>query len=345
MIKSKTSVNSRSSRRDFDEVETKSNFQRFVVDSTSFIISAFFVTFVSTSFVTVVSISFITIVFASSITLFFISASLDESIVNSIFEEMNRDVLIRLLTILISFFVDFANVFVANSISIQITASAIKFFVTFVSEFIIEIDFENLNDVLAKEQKRQQNLKLKMMNHEHRRVIEDFFFFVSRSTRDLISSRIVFVFALCRISKNRRIVVKTKIEKAFIAQLVIKKNENELMNENDEKLSDCVKCCRMFVSCRRFADVTCARCARQKQTCISIRFRFVIQKFLSNYIKFQFDSEKLCSNWRTLKQRFATRLFLSKFLLVNAIYFARFLRRENESDSIERMSMMSTRNS
>jgi hypothetical protein len=124
MIKSKTSVNSRSSRRDFDEVETKSNFQRFVVDSTSFIISASFVTFVSTSFVIVVSISFVTIVFASSITLLSVSASFDESIVNSIFEEMNRDVLIRLLTILISSFVDLANVSVANSISIQITTSA-----------------------------------------------------------------------------------------------------------------------------------------------------------------------------------------------------------------------------
>jgi hypothetical protein len=53
----------------------------------------------------------------------------------------------------------------------------------------------------------------------------------------------------------------------------------------------------------------------------------------------------LRSNWRTLKQRFATKIFLSKFLLVSAVYFARFLRRENESDSIEKMSMMSTRNS
>jgi hypothetical protein len=110
IIKNKTSVNSRSFRRDSDEVETESNSQRFVVDSTSFIISA--------SFVIVVSTSSVTIVFASSITLFSISASFDESIVNSIFEEMNRDVLIRLLTILISFFADFANVSVADLISI-----------------------------------------------------------------------------------------------------------------------------------------------------------------------------------------------------------------------------------
>jgi hypothetical protein len=112
------------------------------------------VTFVSTSFVTVVSISSVTVIFASFVTLSSVFASLDESIVNSMFEEMNRDVLIRLLTILISFFADFANVSVADSISIQITTSAIDSFVTFVSKLIIEIDFENLNDVLVKKQKR-----------------------------------------------------------------------------------------------------------------------------------------------------------------------------------------------
>jgi hypothetical protein len=287
MIKDKTFVNSRSSRRDLENVETKS--QRFVVDSMSLIIFASSVTFVSTSLVTLLS----------------VFASLDESIVNSMFEEMNRDVLIRLLTILISSFADLANVSVADSISIQITTFAVDFFVTFVSEFTIEIDFdENLNDVLVKEQERRQNLKLKMMNHEQRRVIDDFSFFVSNSTRDSIFSRFrasisfraVSAFAFFRTSRNRRIVVKTKIEEASIAQFVVEENENDLMNEDDEELSDCVKCCRVLVSCRRVADIACARCAKQKQACISIRFRFVIQKFLSNYIKFQLDSKKLRSN-------------------------------------------------
>jgi uncharacterized membrane protein YbaN (DUF454 family) len=141
MIKNKTFVNSRSSRRDSENVETKS--QRFVIDSMSLIIFAFSVTFVSTFFVTVVSISFVIVVFAFSITFLFVSAFLDESIVNSMFEKMNRDVLIRLLTILISFLVDLTNVSAADSISIQITISAIDFFITFVSESITEIDFEN----------------------------------------------------------------------------------------------------------------------------------------------------------------------------------------------------------
>jgi hypothetical protein len=210
VIKNKAFVNSRSSRRDFENVETKSIFFRFVVDSKSLIISAFFVSFVLTFFVTIVSISSVTFVFAFFVTLSSVSASFDESMTNSIFEEMNRDVLIRLLTILISSFVDLA-MFITNSTSIQITASVIDFVVTFALESIIEIDFENLNDVLVKKQERRQNLKLKMMNHDQRRVIDDFSFFVSNSTRDSISFRsrvstslrIVSAFALSRISRNR----------------------------------------------------------------------------------------------------------------------------------------------
>lgn len=122
------------------------------------------------------------------------------------------------------------------------------------------------------------------MNHDQRRVIDDFFF--SSSTRDSISSRsrvstssrVVSVFAFFRISRNHRIIVETKIEKTSIAQLVVENNENELIDENDEELLDCVKCCHLLASCRRIADIACARCTRQKQTCISIRFRFAIQK-------------------------------------------------------------------
>ncbi len=116
------------------------------------------------------------------------------------------------------------------------------------------------------------------MNHEQRRVINDFSFLVSKSTRDLISFRIVSAFAFFRNSRNRRIVVKMKIEEAFIARFVVEENENKLIDDNNEELSDCVKFCRVLVSCRRIADIACACCARQKQVCVSIRFRFVIQK-------------------------------------------------------------------
>ncbi len=45
-------------------------------------------------------------------------------------------------------------------------------------------------------------------------------------------------------------------------------------NENDERF-DSVKCCQIFLDCRRVTSVTCARCARQKIVCVSIFFRFV----------------------------------------------------------------------
>ncbi len=118
MIKSKTFVNSRSSRRDSEKIETKSNSFHFVVNSMSFIISAFFVTFISTSFIIVLLDFFYYYCLRVFCYVFFVFAFLDESIVNSIFEEMNRDVLIRFLTRLISFFADFANAFITDSISI-----------------------------------------------------------------------------------------------------------------------------------------------------------------------------------------------------------------------------------
>jgi hypothetical protein len=95
MIKNKTFMNSRSSCRDFENVEMMSKFVHFVIDSKSLIIFAFFVTFMLTFFVIVLSIFFITFIFAFFVTFFFVFAFLDESIVNLIFEEMNRDVLIR----------------------------------------------------------------------------------------------------------------------------------------------------------------------------------------------------------------------------------------------------------
>ncbi len=117
MIKNKTFVNSRSSRRDFEDVETTSISFRFVVDSKSFIISASFIAFASTSFIIVVSTSSVTFVSISFVTLFLVSAFSDESIQNSIFEEMNRDVLIRLLTTLIFSFSESSNVFVADIVA------------------------------------------------------------------------------------------------------------------------------------------------------------------------------------------------------------------------------------
>jgi hypothetical protein len=287
MTKDKTFVNSRSSRRDLEDVETTSSFH-FVVDSKSFIISASSIAFTSTSSVTVVSTSFVTLVSISAVTFLLVSASSDESTQNSIFEEMNRNVLIRLLTTLISSFSESSNVFVADivadSLSIRTSASMIEFVVIIVEEHTTHDEFSDFDEFLAREEERRRNFLRKMKSHEQRRVIDDSSVFVSNSTRDLIfsvtrvsmSSRNV-VASSSQTSKTsrRRNVVETKFDESFTTRFVVEeKNEDELIDENDDELSNCVKCCRVSMSCRRVDDIACAKCSRQKQACVSICLRF-----------------------------------------------------------------------
>ncbi len=290
MIKNKTFVNSRSSRRDLEDVETTSIFFRFVVDSKSFIIFAFFIAFTSTFFIIVVSTFFVIFVSISFVTLFLVSAFSDESIQNSIFEEMNRNVLIRLLTTLISSSSESSNVFVAdivtNSFSIWTSIFMIKFVVIIAKKSTTLNEFSDFDEFFAKKEERRRNFLRKMKSHEQRRVIDDFSVFVSISTRDLISfvtrvsmsfRNVVISFAFFRTSKTsrRRNVVETKSDESSTIRFVVEeKNENEFIDENDDELSNCVKCCRVSMSCRRVNDIACARCSRQKQACVSICLRF-----------------------------------------------------------------------
>jgi hypothetical protein len=288
MIKSKTFVNLRSSRRDFENVETKSKSQRFVVDSMSFIIFASSVTFALTFFV----ISAFSIIFASSITSAssIISVTFIDLVTNSIFDEMNRNVLIRLLTTLISSFAELSNVFVAdivaNSLSIRISIFMIDFVVIIAEKSTTFEKFSNFDEFLVRKEKRRRNFLRKIKNHEQRRIIDDFFVFISNSMRDLLLSitrvttslRNVVAFFFSRISKisRRRNIVETKRDESFIDRFVVEKknNDDEFIDENDDEFSNCVKCCRVSMSCRRVIDIACARCFRQKQACISICFRF-----------------------------------------------------------------------
>jgi hypothetical protein len=99
------------------------------------------------------------------------------------------------------------------------------FFITFVSESIIEIDFENLNDIFAKKQKRRQNLKLKMMNHEQRRVIDDFSFFVSKSTRDSCFFRIVLFMLFFELSEIVESLWKQRSKKRLSLNSLLKRTK------------------------------------------------------------------------------------------------------------------------
>jgi hypothetical protein len=169
----------------------------------------------------------------------------------------------------------------------------IEFVVIIAKESTTFNEFSNFDEFLAKKEKRRQNFLKKMKNHEQRRVIDDFFVFVSSSTRDSLffvtcvttSFRNVVAFSSSRISKisRRRNIVETKRDESFIDRFVVeeKNDDDEFINENDDELSNCVKCCRVSMSCRRVIDIACARCFRQKQTCISICFRFA---FFENFL-------------------------------------------------------------
>jgi hypothetical protein len=95
----------------------------------------------------------------SFVTLFLVSASFDESTQNLIFEEMNRNVLIRLLTTLISSFFESSNVFVvdivANSLSIRISIFMIEFVVIIAKRSTTLNEFSDFDEFLAKEKERR----------------------------------------------------------------------------------------------------------------------------------------------------------------------------------------------
>jgi hypothetical protein len=283
MIKDKTFLSSRSSRRDFENVETQSKSQRFDFDSNSSIIFASFIT----SALSIISASSIISV-SSIIFVFSIIFALSNSVTNSIFDEMNRNVLIHLLTTLISSFAESSNVFVvdiiANSSSIRISTLLIEFVVIIAKKSTTFDEFSNFDEFFAKKEERRRNFLQKMKSHEQRRIIDDFSVFVSNSTRDSLffvtrvttsfRNVIVFFFRTSKTSRRRN-VVETKSDESFIDRLVIEeKNDDELTDENDDELSNCIKCCRVSMSCRRVIDIACAKCFKQKQTCISICFRF-----------------------------------------------------------------------
>jgi hypothetical protein len=255
MIKDKTILSSRSSRRDSENVETQSKSQRFDSDSNSSIIFAFSIT-AALSIISAFSIIFASsIIFVSLIiSVSSIISALSNSVTNFIFDEMNRNVLIRLLTTLISSLAESSNVFVAdivaNSLSIRTSILLIEFVVIIAEKSTTLDEFSNFDEFFAKEKERRRNFLQKMKNHEQRRVIDDSFVFVSSSTRDLLSSvtrvttssRNVVAFS-SRTSKTsrRRNVVETKSDESFTDRLVVEeKNDDELIDENDDELSNCI---------------------------------------------------------------------------------------------------------
>jgi hypothetical protein len=101
---------------------------------------------------------------------------------------MNRNVLIRLLTTLISSFAESSNVFavdiVADSFLIRISIFMIEFVVIIAKKSTTHDEFSDFDEFFAKKEERRRNFLRKMKSHEQRRVIDDFFVFISISTHD-----------------------------------------------------------------------------------------------------------------------------------------------------------------
>jgi hypothetical protein len=102
-------------------------------------------------------------------------------------------------------------------------------------------------------------------------------FLLSRASRRrfaMSSFSFLFEFRISKISRRRN-VIETKSDKSFIDRFVVEeKNDDEFIDENDNEISNCVKCCRVSMSCRRVIDIVYAKCFKQKQVCISICLQF-----------------------------------------------------------------------
>jgi hypothetical protein len=163
--------------------------------------------------------------------------------------------------------------------------------VNLIIEYVI-IDSKNLVDELNRLQQkiiRRRDFERQMKAHDKQRVSENSSIVIelSFSRASVIIASIIIAsittastindfnrFNLfessSRISSCRRLkaFANLEFEKSFTNIQNVDVDSDD--NENDERL-DCVKCCRISLNCRRVTNVTCARCARQKTACVSIR--------------------------------------------------------------------------
>jgi hypothetical protein len=127
----------------------------------------------------------------------------------------------------------------------------------------------------------------------------------------------------------------------LIDSLLKKKNDDEFIDENDDEFSNCIKCYRVSMSCRHVIDIACAKCFKQKQTCISICLRFAFfWRFFFNNLKFLFDLKMRFSNWLTFEFRCVMRSLRRRFFNVSVLFSARISRHDSERKLIEKMSMI-----
>jgi hypothetical protein len=209
--------------------------------------------------------------------------------INVIFVESSR----LALDLIIDVFVDiFLFVFLSELIFV---ASVSRVIIDSITKYIT-IDTKDFVDELNRLQQkiiRRRDFERQMKTHDKQRVFENSSIVIELSfsrvsviiasiiIASIITASIIndlnrfnlFENSFRILSRRRfRILANSEFEKTFTDIQNVDVDSDD--NENDERF-DCVKCCRISLDYRRVMSVTCARCARQKNVCVSIRFRFV----------------------------------------------------------------------
>jgi hypothetical protein len=187
--------------------------------------------------------------------------------------------------------IDFVATFVTNSSSIDsittFVTSVIVSTVTF--EMIEVVDESNMNDinVLLEKYNRTQTklLRSDLDTHDQNRVQEETQIYVNVfSLSSSVSARSLRVASSDITSRNSRISIKRRFKILIVSKIdEFSRDRHAVMNDDDDKKSNvkddnrsnCIRCCRLSVDCRRVANIVCDRCFKQKIACISIRREFV----------------------------------------------------------------------
>jgi hypothetical protein len=188
--------------------------------------------------------------------------------------------------------------FVTNSFSIDsITTFVVFVIVSIVTLEMIEIvDDSNMNDidVLLKKYDRAQTklLRNNFDAHDQNRVQKKIQIYVNVSSLSFfafarfsvsvrfirVDSLFIIITRISRISTKRRfkiLIVSKTDEFSRDARDVMNDDDDEAFDVNDDNRSNCIRCCRISIDCRRIANIVCDRCFKQKIACISIRREFV----------------------------------------------------------------------
>jgi hypothetical protein len=189
------------------------------------------------------------------------------------------------------FAIDFVATFVTNSSLIDsITTFVIFVIVSIVIFEMIEIvDDSNMNDinVLLKKYDRAQTklLRSDLDVHDQNRVqkktqiyvnVSSLNFFVFARSFRVVSSDITSRTSRISIKRRFKILIVSKIDEfSRDRHAVMNDDDDEKSNVKDDNRSNCIRCCRLSIDCRRVANIVCDKCFKQKIACISIRHEFV----------------------------------------------------------------------